>query len=74
MLSNREKAVLITSGCLVTGIKDGDVYTNSMAIAYKMMRNLDLDMSVDEFAKICADVKMYNDIELEELMFKLSNR
>ena len=74
MISNREKTVLIIQSSLIIGSKYEGEKKQSMFIARKMQQSLNIVMSLDEFVKICKDIDEFNNVELEELSFQISNR
>ena len=74
MISNREKTVLIIQSSLIIGSKYEGEKKQSMFIARKMQQSLNIVMSLDEFVKICQDIDGFNNVELEELSFQMSNR
>jgi len=74
MISNREKTVLIIQSSLIIGSKYEGEKKQSMFIARKMQQSLNIVMSLDEFVKICKDIDEFNNVELEELSFQMTNR
>ena len=74
MISNREKTVLIIQSSLIIGSKYEGEKKQSMFIARKMQQSLNIVMSLDEFVKSCQDIDGFNNVELEELSFQMSNR
>jgi hypothetical protein len=74
MISNREKTVLMIQSSLIIGSKNNQDKKLSMLIARKLQQTLDIKMSLEEFIKLCMDVDNFNNVDLEEIEFKMSNR
>lgn len=74
MMSNREKAILMIQSNLLIGGKSGlnpkDVFNSTRDI----LKLLKIKLDTTEYIKIFNDVMVFNDSEIEELSFQISNR
>ncbi len=74
MMSNREKAILMIQSNLLIGGKSGmnpkDVFNST----WDILKLLKIKLDTTEYIQIFNDVMVFNDSEIEELSFQMSNR
>jgi hypothetical protein len=74
MLSNREKSILMIQSNLLIGSKS-DKSPNDVFLSTKeIIKMLKVDISISEYVKLFNDVLTFNDCDVEELAFQISNR
>ena len=73
-MSNREKAILMIQSNLLIGGKSGmnpkDVFNST----WDILKLLKIKLDTTEYIQIFNDVMVFNDSEIEELSFQMSNR
>jgi hypothetical protein len=74
MLSNREKSILMIQSNLLIGSKSDKSPKDIFLSTKEIIKMLKVDISISEYVKLFNDVLAFNDCDVEELAFQLSNR
>jgi len=74
MLSNREKTILMIQSNLLIGSKNGKNPKDVFLSTKEILRMLEVNIDVSQYVKLFNDVMSFNEGEIEELSFQLSNK
>ena len=74
MLSNREKAILMIQSNLLIGSKKGKNPKDVFLSTKDILKMLEVNIDVSQYVKLFNDVMSFNEGEIEELSFQLSNK
>ena len=74
MLSNREKAILMIQSNLLIGSKTGKNPKDIFLSTKHILKMLEVNIDVSQYIKLFNDVMSFNEGEIEELSFQLSNK
>jgi hypothetical protein len=74
MLSNREKSILMIQSNLLIGSKSDKSPKDIFLSTKEIIKMLKVDISISEYVKLFNDVLTFNDCDVEELAFQISNR
>jgi len=74
MMSNREKTILMIQSNLLIGSKSGLNPKHVFNSTRDILKMLKIELDTTEYIKIFNDVMVFNESEIEELSFQITNR